>query len=120
MTHRLSRSHPLRLPIAALVFAVVWAWADPPEARAQSPQSPPPASAARTAPADAAAAATRLARYSDAMLARYWALHPDDALSVGYYAVADRLAVPDAAWRGRKRGFLQTELKALDGFTPAA
>ncbi len=115
MTHRLSRSHPLRLPIAALVFAVVMAWPEPPEARGQSPQSPPPASAARTAPADAAAA-TRLARYSDAMLARYWALHPDDALYVGYYAVADRLAVPDAAWRGRQRSFLQTELKALDGF----
>jgi len=50
----------------------------------------------------------------------YWPLHPDQAIAVGYYQVADRLSVLDAAERGRERRFLDRELVQLHSFKPAS
>lgn len=54
------------------------------------------------------------AQFGDAFLARYWALHPDFAIAVGYYRNADRLPAPDAKYRASLQRFLDGEIARLD------
>lgn len=79
--------------------------------------APAPVSAQATA--QASSEAERLERYVPAMLDRYWQRNPTGAIAAGYYAVADRLAVPDEASREAMRRFLQDELRMLAGFDEA-
>jgi hypothetical protein len=71
---------------------------------------------ASTALADANADFER--ELGDSFFAAYWSLHPDEAISAGYYKSADKLLVPNATARARTRQFLQTWLTKLDGFKP--
>jgi len=57
-------------------------------------------------------------QFGDSFLAAYWSLHPDEAISAGYYKDADKLLVPDASARARTRQFLETSLAKLNGFKP--
>jgi uncharacterized protein (DUF885 family) len=56
--------------------------------------------------------------FGDRFFQAYWPLHPDQAIAAGYYAVADQLAVPDAAERTRTLRFLDQELARLHQFAP--
>ncbi len=49
----------------------------------------------------------------------YWRLHPDTAITVGYYKVADELMVPDGKSRATQLRFLRTALARLEKI-PAA
>ncbi|WP_028081489.1 DUF885 domain-containing protein [Solimonas soli] len=60
------------------------------------------------------------ARFGDAFLDRYWALHPDEAISVGYYKYADRLPAPDTRHRAELKGFLDRSLAQLARLAPSA
>ncbi|HVT34182.1 MAG TPA: DUF885 domain-containing protein [Nevskiaceae bacterium] len=51
--------------------------------------------------------------FGDAFLDRYWSYNTDAAVQVGYYKYADRLVVPDAAWRKNYLAFLDASLKQL-------
>jgi len=55
-----------------------------------------------------------------AMFAEYWPLHPEAAFAAGHYALADRLRIPDRSTRDAERAFLHRQLRALQGFDPAA
>jgi uncharacterized protein (DUF885 family) len=57
-------------------------------------------------------------QFGDAFFEAYWPLHPDDAITAGYYKGADKLLVPDAAARERQRQFLESWLAKLDRFKP--
>jgi len=73
------------------------------------------------APAAKAGADAAFAQaFGDRFFEAYWPLHPDQAIAVGYYQVADRLSVLDAAERGRQLGFLDRELAQLHSFKPAS
>lgn len=58
------------------------------------------------------------AEFGDRFFKAYWPLHPDAAVTVGYYAVADRLPAPDARQRAALLGFDQRELAALHRYQP--
>jgi uncharacterized protein (DUF885 family) len=51
--------------------------------------------------------------FGPAFFAAYWKLHPDEAIAVGYYAVADELLVPDERARARRLHFIDTALARL-------
>jgi uncharacterized protein (DUF885 family) len=58
--------------------------------------------------------------FGDRFFEAYWPLHPDSAIAVGYYRVADQLTVLDAAERGRELRFFDQELQRLHRFRPEA
>jgi len=58
--------------------------------------------------------------FGDDWLAQYWQHNPDFAVSVGYYAVADQLPVPDAAGRKAYQQWLAQQLKTLSRFDAAS
>lgn len=69
--------------------------------------------------ADPAAPPTAFERsFGDRFLQAYWPLHPDQAIAVGYYQVADRLVVPDAASRAEQLRFADRWLRRLHQFAP--
>lgn len=74
--------------------------------------------ATTSAAADANADFT--ARFGDHFLEAWWPLHPDDAIAVGYYKVAERLIVPDAQSRSQEKKFLQDWLARLHKVKPEA
>ncbi|HEU4531115.1 MAG TPA: DUF885 domain-containing protein, partial [Steroidobacteraceae bacterium] len=78
--------------------------------------------AAGAAPLPATAAAegdARLAReFGERFFDRFWQLNPEAAISSGYYKVADRLIVPDAASRKREREQLEQWLVQLRRIDP--
>jgi uncharacterized protein (DUF885 family) len=57
--------------------------------------------------------------FGDRFFKAYWPLHPDQAIAVGYYPMADRLRVPDSAGRARELRFLDRELARLQHFESA-
>lgn len=67
------------------------------------------------AAASAPAAAQFKHQFGPDFLDAYWRLHPDDAISVGYYRVAKRLIVPDMAARVQLAAFLRDSLARLHG-----
>jgi uncharacterized protein (DUF885 family) len=75
-----------------------------------APAQPPSASAPATH------ANTLEPEFGAAFLDAYWRFHPDAAITAGYYAVAEQLPAPDAAWRAQLLQFLQdarTRLAAI-------
>jgi uncharacterized protein (DUF885 family) len=58
------------------------------------------------------------AEFGDRFFKAYWPLHTDAAVTVGYYAVADRLPVPDARERAALLAFDRRELAALHRYQP--
>jgi uncharacterized protein (DUF885 family) len=52
-------------------------------------------------------------------LDQYWRLHPDKAISAGYYKVAGVLVVPDTKARATMLRFLQSSLARLKRLAPA-
>lgn len=54
--------------------------------------------------------------YKERFLKRYWELHPSYAVYVGYYAVDDKLAIPNGAARSVRRDFFVNQLEVLSGF----
>ncbi len=70
---------------------------------------------AQAADADAAFRA----RFGEDFLDRYWQLHPDAAIAVGYYRYADRLPAPNAPQRQALASFLNQQIAAL-GQLPVA
>lgn len=79
--------------------------------------------AATFSPALCAAAAsdrndTFAAEFGDRFFKAYWPLHPDAAVTVGYYAAADRLPAPDARERAALLAFDRRELAALRRYRP--
>jgi uncharacterized protein (DUF885 family) len=57
--------------------------------------------------------------FGQQFFARFWELKPDWAISVGYYAHADRLVVPDAAARAELLAQLDRWLAELGSIDPA-
>jgi uncharacterized protein (DUF885 family) len=57
-------------------------------------------------------------QFGDAFLDRYWSLHPDFAITVGYYRYADRLPAPDAQQRAALQRFLDTSIAGLRKLSP--
>lgn len=76
------------------------------------------AAAAPAAPAATDANQAFALEFGDRFFKAYWPLHADEAIAVGYYAVADRLNVPDAAERQRDLRFLDAELARLHRYAP--
>jgi len=74
---------------------------------------------ARAADTPVAAPTDALQRqFGPAFLDAYWQLHPDAAIAAGYYAVADRLAVPDPAGRATLLQFLIDARARLQAIAP--
>lgn len=69
---------------------------------------------AATGLAHADADAQFRAQFGDAFLARYWSLHPDFAIAVGYYHDAATLPAPDAKYRATLQHFLDGSIAALE------
>lgn len=57
--------------------------------------------------------------FGAAFLDAYWKLHPDEAIANGYYAVAERLFVPDEAGRAERLRFLREARQRLQAIAPA-
>ncbi len=57
--------------------------------------------------------------FGDHWLAQYWQRNPDAAIAVGYYAVAAKLVVPNAASRSAYRQWLAVQINTLQRFDPA-
>lgn len=57
--------------------------------------------------------------FGAAFLDAYWRLHPDEAIANGYYAVADRLFIPDEAGRAEQLRFLREARQRLQAIAPA-
>jgi uncharacterized protein (DUF885 family) len=57
--------------------------------------------------------------FGPAFLDAYWKLHPDAAIVSGYYAVADRLVVPDERSRSELLRFLRDARRRLKDIPPA-
>jgi uncharacterized protein (DUF885 family) len=76
-----------------------------------------PALAASDA-ARSGAAADFKRQFGAGFLDQYWQLHPDQAISVGYYKVADMLLVPDAKARAATLRFLRASLSRLQRIPP--
>ncbi|MFI4981105.1 MAG: DUF885 family protein, partial [Nevskiales bacterium] len=76
--------------------------------------------AAVAAPAATTADATQAfaEEFGDRFFKAYWPLHPDEAIAVGYYQVADRLLVPDAKSRSAELHFLDAQLARLHSYKP--
>ena len=72
------------------------------------------APAAKPAAADQAFAT----EFGDRFFKAYWPLHPDQAIAVGYYQVADKLIVPDAKSRAAELHFLDGQLARLRSYKP--
>jgi hypothetical protein len=53
-------------------------------------------------------------QFGDGFLDRYWSLHDDFAIAVGYYRYADQLAAPDAKHRAKLQAFLDESIGALE------
>ncbi|NGY06087.1 DUF885 domain-containing protein [Solimonas terrae] len=53
-------------------------------------------------------------QFGDAFLDRYWSLHDDYAITVGYYRHADRLTAPDARYRAKLQAFLDESIGKLE------
>ena len=75
------------------------------------------ASAAPTAPSTDANQAFA-EEFGDRFFKAYWPLHPDAAIAVGYYQVADRLPAPDAKSRTAELHFLAAQLARLRSYKP--
>lgn len=58
-------------------------------------------------------------RFGDRFLDAYWHEYPDAAVAAGYYRVAERLKVPDAAARLSERDFLANWRAQLHAFDPS-
>ncbi len=58
--------------------------------------------------------------FGDRFFKAYWPLHPDQAIAVGYYQVADRLTVLNAGERSAELRFLDRELARLHSYKPEA
>ena len=56
--------------------------------------------------------------FGDRFFKAYWPLHPDQAIAVGYYQVADRLTVLDARERAGELRFLDRQLARLHSYQP--
>ena len=71
---------------------------------------------AQAAPGSADAAFAR--QFGDAFLDGYWRENPEAGIANGYYRYADRLLVPDAAWRAHYRAYLDRTLATLKRIDP--
>ena len=58
--------------------------------------------------------------FGTGFLDQYWRLHPDDAISVGYYSVAAELWIPDQAGRDARLALLTGALARLHAIDPDA
>lgn len=58
-------------------------------------------------------------QFGDTFLDRYWSLHDDDAIAVGYYRYADQLAAPDAQHRAKLQAFLDSSIGKLEKLSGA-
>ncbi len=58
--------------------------------------------------------------FGNDFLDAYWRLHPDDAISAGYYRAAEGLWIPDAKGRAELLSFLRESLARLQAMAPAA
>jgi uncharacterized protein (DUF885 family) len=67
------------------------------------------------------AATARFQReFGASFLDHYWRLHPDLAIPLGYYQVANLLRVPNEAYRAEDLAFLRSSLAKLRAIPPAA
>ena len=71
-----------------------------------------------TAQADTAADRAFQRQFGDAFFDRYWQLHPDYAITVGYYKYADRLIVPDERARAAELAQLDRWSQQLHRIDP--
>ena len=77
------------------------------------------AAPAATKPADSRSA-TFAAAFGARFMDRYWHLHPDDAITAGYYRVAALQEVPDERERAELHRFLSSSLKQVLAVDAAA
>ena len=103
---------PLALGLALLGSAALH-----PCAYAQAPAKPTPAATQPAASTQAPSAEDRrFERHAQATLEKLWRQFPENAFGVGRYDYADRMTVPDAAWRAGAVAFYDQQLALLAGF----